>query len=172
MTTPADLYRTCRVSALRLETRQDYRVPGDEARQRAFHAGEPLPPPGPGKAADLELITRLRQRGVNVGRVHVITRPISDYVRYELAVYGENVAAGEDVLIADASVYPELAGLTQDFALFDSETAVLFGYGEDGVVRGYQITKDQRIVRHCLDRYSTAAARAVPRADFVAAAIL
>ena len=47
MTTPADLYRTCRVSARRLETLQDYDVSGDEERLRAFLAGEPLPPPRP-----------------------------------------------------------------------------------------------------------------------------
>jgi hypothetical protein len=35
--TPGDLYRTCRVSAYRIETLQHYVVPDDEERQRAFH---------------------------------------------------------------------------------------------------------------------------------------
>ena len=61
--TPADLYRTCRVSACRLETLQHYDVPGDEERQRAFLAGEPLPPPRQGKLDDLKLITKLRESG-------------------------------------------------------------------------------------------------------------
>ena len=107
-----------------------------------------------------------------MGRVHVVDRPLTDYVRYELAVYAENVAAGEDVLIADSSVYPELAGLTQDFALFDSETAVLFDYDEDGLVRGYRISDDVRIVRGCTEQYVAVAERAVPFADFMAAATL
>ena len=63
MTTPADLYRTCRTSARRLETRQHYLVPGDDERQRAFLAGSELPAPGPGKIADLELIADLVRRG-------------------------------------------------------------------------------------------------------------
>lgn len=172
MTTPADLYRTCRDSARRLETRQDYRVAADAERQRAFLVDGALLPPGPGKAADLELIASLRQRGVYVGRTHVISRPITDYVRYELAVYAENISAGEDVLIADSSVYPELADLTQDFALFDSKTAILFDYREDGVVRGYQITEDPDTVHRCYEQYDLAAARAVPLADFIAAATL
>ena len=51
--TPADLYRTCRFSARRLEVRQHYDVSGDEERQRAFRTGAPLPPPRPAKLDDL-----------------------------------------------------------------------------------------------------------------------
>jgi hypothetical protein len=170
MTTPADLYRTCRHSARRLETLQDYDVSGDEDRMAAFLAGEPLPPPGPGKLADLELIASLRQRGVHVGRVHVITRPLSDYVRYELAVYAENAAAGEDVRIADGTAHPALGKLAQDFAVFDSETVILFDYDGNGRVRGYRIADDPVTVRRCVGQYVLAAAQSVSLARFTAAA--
>jgi hypothetical protein len=83
--TPADLYRTCSASAWRIEVLQHYTGTADEERQRAFHAGEPLPPPGAGKLASLALISRLRHAGREVGRVHVVSRPLSAYVRYELA---------------------------------------------------------------------------------------
>lgn len=53
MTTPADLYRTCRVSACRLETLQHYAGTGDEDRQRTFHAGQQPRPPRQGKLDDL-----------------------------------------------------------------------------------------------------------------------
>jgi uncharacterized protein DUF6879 len=168
MTTPADLYRTCRVSARRLETLQDYDVSGDEERLRAFLAGEPLPPPRQGKADDLALIADLRKRGRYVGRVHVVDRPLTDYVRYELAVYAENVAAGEDVLIADRSAHPELDGLAQDFAIFDSETVVLFDY-DDGRVRGYRVASDRETVKRCVAEYDLAAGKSVPLAEFMAA---
>jgi hypothetical protein len=73
--TPVDLYRTCQVSACRLETLQHYA--GDEGeRQRAFLAGEPLPPPGPRKRDDLELIAALMQKRRVVQRVHVVGRPL------------------------------------------------------------------------------------------------
>lgn len=169
--TPADLYRTCRASARRLETLQHYDVPGDEDRQRAFRAGEPLPPPKPGKLADLALIAELRKAGRYVGRVHVVDQPLSPYVRYELAVYAENVAAGEDVLIADRSLHPDLEGLAQDFAIFDSETVVLFDYDSGGRIRGYQIASDQETVKRCVYLYGLAAARAVPLAEFMAASL-
>ena len=168
MTTPADLYRTCGVSARRLETLQDYDVSGDEERLRAFLAGEPLPPPRQGKADDLALIADLRKRGRYVGRVHVVDRPLTDYVRYELAVYAENVAAGEDVLIADRSAHPELDRLAQDFAIFDSETVVLFDY-DVGRVRGYRVVSDHETVKRCVAEYELAAGKSVPLAEFMAA---
>ena len=168
--TPLDLYRTCRFSARRLETLQHYDVPGDEERQQAFRAGAPLPPPRPTKLDDLELIAELRERGVYVGRVHVIDRPLSEYVRYELAVYAENIAAGEDVLIADRSVHPELGRLTEDFAIFDSETVILFDYDAGGRVRGYRIADDPVTVKRCVGQYILAAGVAVPLTEFPAAA--
>jgi hypothetical protein len=169
MTTPTNLYHTCRVSARRLETLQDYDVSGDQERMRAFLAGEALPPPGHGKAGDLALIADLRRRGRYLGRVHVVDWPLTDYVRYELAVYAENVAAGEDVLIADRSAHPELEGLAQDFAIFDSETAILFDYDDDGRVSGYRVVDDRETVERCVAEYGLAAARAVSLAEFMAA---
>jgi hypothetical protein len=176
MTTPADLYRTCRVSACRLETLQHYDVSGDEERQRAFLAGEPLPPPRQGKADDLALIADLRKRGQYVGRVHVVDRPLSDYVRYELAVYAENVAAGEDVRIADRSLHPELAPLAQDFAIFDAgtgrATVVLFDYDSGGRVRDYQVVaSDQETVKRFRDQYHLALSLSVPLSEFMAASL-
>jgi hypothetical protein len=173
--TPADLYRTCRVSACRLETLQNYDVPGDEERQRAFHAGHSLPPPRRAKQDDLDLIAKLHQSGRKVGRVHVVDRPLSPYVQYELAVYAENVAAGEDVAIADTSLHPELGALTEDFAIFDAETddasVVLFDYDSGGRVRGYRIANDWETVDRCREQYDLALSRSVPLAKFIAASL-
>jgi hypothetical protein len=173
--TPADLYRNCRVSACRLETLQHYTVPADEERQRAFHAGEPLPPPRQGKLDDLRVISDLRQSGRQVGRVHIVDQPPSGYVRYELAVYAENVAAGEDVRIADRSVHPELEALTLDFAIFDAGTAdaavVLFDYDSDGRILGYSIPRDRKTIDRCQEQYSLALARSVSLGDFMASSL-
>ncbi len=171
--TPADLYRTCRFSACRLETLQEYAASGDGERRRAFHAGEPLPPPGPGKLDDLGLIAQLRKAGRQVGRVHVVDQPLSDYIHYELAVYAENVAAGEDVRIADRSLHPELGGLGRDFVIFDAGTGhaavILFDYDSDGRVLGYRIASDRETVERCQEQYELALTRSVPLSEFMAA---
>lgn len=172
--TPADLYRDCALSAWRVEALQHYTVPGDEERQRAFHAGEALPPPGPGKREDLALISRLTGEGRTVGRIHVVDRPLSDYVRYELAVYAENVAAGEEVRIADRSLYPELGEITKDFTIFDAEAGldaevILFDYDDAGLVQGYRITDRAGSIEYCRELLELAYAYSVPLAEFVAA---
>lgn len=171
--TPVDLYRTAEASVWRVEVLQHYDVPGDEGRQHAFHAGEPLPPPRPELAGDHELIAALRASGVTVGRVHVVDRPLSPYVRYELAVYAENVEAGEDVRIADRYQYPELAGLTEDFAIADPEGrhpgVILFDVSESGRITGYRVDCSRRTTRRCREQLALALARAVPLAEFAAA---
>jgi hypothetical protein len=166
--TPKDLYRTCRVSAWRLETLQHY----DEERQHSFRVGEPLPPPRQAKLDDLRLISELRQAGVKVGRVHIVDRPLSAYVRYELAVYAENVAAGEDVRIANRSAHPELAPLHRDFAIFDAETSqpevILFRYDGAGRILGYEHTRDAATVQQCREQNALALSMSVPLGEFAA----
>lgn len=168
--TPGDLYRTCRTSAWRLEVLQHYEVPDDRERQQAFHEGRPLPAPRQSKLDDLQLITELRRSGRDIGRVHVITWPLSDYVRYELAAYSENVTAGENVRIADASRHPDLLALTTDFALFDGETdapqLVLFDYEPSGRITGYRHVQDAATIAPYQGRFRLAFERSVPLEEF------
>jgi hypothetical protein len=171
--TPVDLYRDCTLSAWRIEAPQDYAGTGDQERQRAFREGKPLPPPGPGKREDLALIARLTGAGRTVGRVHVVDRPLSDYVLYEFAAYAENVSAGEQVRIADRSEYPELGEVAEDFTIFDAETSeaavILFDYDDAGLIRGYRIATDHATVERCLGQLDLAYAYSVPLAEFTAA---
>jgi hypothetical protein len=170
--TPGDLYRTCRTSAFRLEVLQHYIVSDDKARQTAFHEGKPLPPPRQSKVDDLRLISDLRQTGREIGRVHVVTWPLSDYVRYELAVYAENVAAGEDVRIADGTGSPELAQLTTDFAIFDAETddphVILFDYTSAGELLRYEYTQAEAVVERCRQQRRLALESSVALSEFTA----
>lgn len=167
--TPRDLYRTCRVSAYRLETLQRY-IGDEDDRQRAFLAGEELPPPGPGKLDDLQLISELRRAGRRVGRVHIVSLPLTDYMRYELAAYAENAAAGEEIRIADAAD-TVLAEMTKDFAIFDSETddpqVILFDYSTDGLICGYEHVTDRSVVDQRRRQFRTAYERSVPLTEFV-----
>jgi hypothetical protein len=171
--TPGDLYRTCKVSAYRLEVMQHYDVPGDEERQRVFHAGGGLLAPGASKQADLQLIAALRTAGRRIGRVHVITRPLTDYIRYELAVYRENVEAGEDVRIADAAVHPDLVTLTTDFVLYDADTdepqVILFAYTPHGRLVEYTHSQEPAIITRCQNQLDLALSSSVALDEFVAA---
>ena len=120
--TLTELFETFRESAFRLETLQYYVLGEDEPRRQAFREGRPLPP-RPGKTESMRLVQAAVAAGKQVHRVHVVDLPLSDYIRYELAVYPENIAAGEDVRITRRDAHPGLNDLDTDFWLFDAETA-------------------------------------------------
>jgi hypothetical protein len=129
-------------------------------------------PPGPGKRDDLELIAALKQASRAVQRVHVVSRPLSDYIRYELTAYAENAAAGEDIRIADRSAHRELGDLGEDFTIFDAGTSgasvILFRYDGGGRLHGYRHATDQETVMRCGGQYDLALACSVPLNEFMA----
>ncbi|MFJ5119242.1 MULTISPECIES: DUF6879 family protein [unclassified Kitasatospora] len=59
-------------------------------------------PAGPADtAARTDRVKGCRSTGRRVGRVHVLTRPLTDHLRFEFAHYRHNIAAGEDIRILD-----------------------------------------------------------------------
>ena len=77
--------------AFRLETLQVYDMASEQAEYDRFLASGELHIPD-----DDQWLTRVRHfrgTGRRVGRVHVATRPLTDYLRYEFAVY-RHTAAG------------------------------------------------------------------------------
>ncbi len=112
--TLTELFETFRESAFRLEALQHYVLEEDEPRRQAFRAGHPLPP-RPGKIESMRLVRNAVAAGKRVHRVHVVELPLTEYLRYELAVYRENIAAGEDVRIADRAAHRGLRELDTDF---------------------------------------------------------
>lgn len=79
--------------------------------------------------------------GKQMGRVHVVDEPLSDYLRFELTCgYPATVAAGEDIRIMDLEDYPILTFPLRDFWLFDDATAAVMDYDDDGVFLGADLT--------------------------------
>jgi hypothetical protein len=77
-------------------------------------------------------VRNFRSTGRTIGRVHVVTRPLSDYLRYEFAFYEHTVQAGEDVRILDASDHPDHGISHQDFWIFDESAVVRMEYDISG----------------------------------------
>ncbi|MEU5426697.1 DUF6879 family protein [Streptomyces olivoreticuli] len=116
--------------AWRLETLPVYRVPQEEAAIRRFMAGNPVT-----REAVQPWFDRVRAyvaSGRSVGRVHVITRPLTDYLRFEFDHYRHNVEAGEDIRILDVTDRPNPVAGVQDFWMFDRSRVVLMHYESDG----------------------------------------
>lgn len=147
--TPADLaelFVTFKARAFRLEAQGAYLVPEEEQRLAAYRAGWGVAP----RSEDdtwLSLVFRAREAGRHITRVRVVDRPLNDYTRFQLAVYPENIDAGEDVSLVLRSRLPGRGAderWHQDFWFFDFSTVVVLRHDEDGRLVGLEERADHR----------------------------
>lgn len=161
-----------RATAFRLETLSRYA--GDEGEEFAiFLAGEPLPERSTRTVPWLRRVADTTAAGARWQRVHVLSRPLTDYLRFEMVGYKANVDAGEDVRIADRGVHPELGILCRDFWLFDAETPDAFAMPmhQDAVGRlvSFDIVDDARAIEQYRRDRDLALAFSVPLHEYTAA---
>ncbi|MBB5117671.1 hypothetical protein AF335_03910 [Streptomyces eurocidicus] len=150
--------------AFRLETLSLYSMPGEQEEYERYRASGELIIPD-----DDPWLTRVRgfrNSGRWIGRVHVITRPLSDYLQYEFAVYAHTAKAGEDIRILDLTDHPNPGLPEQDFWMFDNSTVVLMNYGPDGTQKGRDLlsSPDLDQYRHWKD---LALSSSVPYAEYI-----
>lgn len=126
------MFRGIESEAWRLETLPQYLVPQEADEIEAFRAGKRVDP-RTYSSAYTEDLKRLRTEGKRKGRVHVLTQPLSEYLRFEFSrYYGPHALAGEDVRILDVTGRDNPLQGVQDFWLFDRSTVVLMHYESDG----------------------------------------
>lgn len=150
-----------RTSAWRWECQGIYREPSEEEPLRRFLAGEP----------NLEWfqgwLARVRTwiaSGQRIGRVRMLTNPLTDYLRFELSITPPAIEAGEDIRFLSAARAAELGAPTEDFWLFDDERVLALRFGEHGVSGAELITDPGKVSAYRAWR-DTASAAAVPFTD-------
>jgi hypothetical protein len=124
-------------SAFRLESRQNYNVPGDQADLARFLAGEPKP-----EERKKDLYESVRSRvadGMAYTKVKVLRRPLTDYQRWFLAwAIPDSIEAGMEYRVIDITDrevdLPDL-----DFWLYDDSTVVVLDYHEDDSPKGAEL---------------------------------
>jgi hypothetical protein len=153
-------------SAFRLELLDDYDSPITRERIARFLAGEP-------EDQDVrdywdQVVGDARQAGKIMERVHVVSEPLTDYLRFEFDFYRGSVRAGEDIriLTADDAAGLELPGF--DFWLFDDSRAAVMYYAERGVWLRTEIVTEPGFVEHCRRWRRAALSRAIPFNTFMA----
>lgn len=133
-------------SAWRLEVLDDYAGTdgGGELLefQRTGHVA-PRPPGHPWR----RIIENARNRGAKIGRTRLLGHPITPYSQYELAVYEDNVAIGEDVRILDRRRLDDSWNGAPDVWLFDDQAAFRMLYGERGTWLGAEDVEPAPIAR-------------------------
>ena len=159
-------------SAWRLEALPQYNPRTDASFRHFVETGEVLPlEDRPGKQEWMRLVAEAVTQGKRLGRVRIVGQPLADGERWELAVFDENAAAGEDVRIADRTAHPELAELTRDFWLLDDETdrpvAQLMTYDPDGQYVSREVTSDPAVIARCRAQRDRALARSVDLKEFL-----
>jgi hypothetical protein len=77
-------------------------------------------------AARQGLVRRVRESGRTMERVHIVSEPVTDYIRFSLLHgYPASVEAGEDVRILGVVAAHEAGLGRDDFWLFDNDLAAM-----------------------------------------------
>jgi hypothetical protein len=128
-------------SAFRLELLDAYAVDSDGGDFDRYVRGEPGPTMER-KRPWLDRLRRERDAGILNQRVHVLTTPLTQYLRYECEWgYRPNVEAGEDIRIIDLAEQTPPADLPDhDFWLVDDRYGVRMLYDLRGQFLGAEIT--------------------------------
>ncbi|MFD8910232.1 DUF6879 family protein [Streptomyces sp. NPDC059575] len=153
-----------RREAWRLETLPWYRVPSEDGDIRDFLAGHRIDP-AHYSSGYTDGLRRLRAEGKSKGRVHVVSRPLTDYLRFEFMYYAVHAAAGDDIRILDVTDRPNPLEGVQDFWLFDRSEVVLMNYATDGTQINREVFEGD--VTPFLEYQRIALAESVPFEEYV-----
>jgi hypothetical protein len=132
MTDLGALLRKFRISAFRLETRDRYSVPQEAEWFAEWQRTGTLPELTPENDSWLKLVAEATRAGKQMQRVHLVTPPLTDYLRFEFATQVPSVECGENCRVAELEQDPALLQCSQDFWVFDSSTVVVLEYDEAG----------------------------------------
>ncbi|MFF3317999.1 DUF6879 family protein [Streptomyces sp. NPDC003035] len=162
--TLGDLFDSFQREAFRLETLDDYSRSGNVDAFRAFQEGRPQP-----DDYNAEWVAELRShtsRGKRVYRVHVLARPLTEYLRFELGWgYRKNMTGGEEFFVLDTTDAPNPLEDVPDFWLFDGTDTAVMAYDERGAFQGAKLLQAAEAERFVSYR-ETALAHAEPFTDW------
>ncbi|WP_405916275.1 DUF6879 family protein [Streptomyces sp. NBC_00728] len=125
-------FRGFQSEAWRLEAMPQYLMPQEAEEFAAFRSGARVDPLTV-SSAYTDRLRRQAAEGRSQGRVHVVTRPLSDYLRFEFhRYYAPHAQAGEQIRILDVTDRQNPLAGVQDFWIFDHAEVVLMNYHSDG----------------------------------------
>ncbi|PSK96328.1 hypothetical protein CLV63_112213 [Murinocardiopsis flavida] len=146
-------------SIFRLELLDHYEVASDGGDFARYLKGDAAPM-AERKRPWLAKLAAEREAGIRRQRVHVLSTPLTAYLRYECEWgYVPNAAAGEEILIIDTTEVDQPDGLVDhDFWLIDDSHAITMRYDESSRFVGAEPVDEP-------DRYRCARDAAVAMAE-------
>lgn len=132
-------------SAWRLEVQGSYDEPEEREPLRRWLAGDP----DDSWMADwYAWVREVTAAGRGVGRVRVLTEPLTTYLQFELSITGPAVQAGEDIRIVPADVAARTELGDEDFWLFDDKLVAAIRFGDTGVAGAELIDDPAAVARY------------------------
>ncbi|MFF1376468.1 DUF6879 family protein [Streptomyces sp. NPDC058308] len=151
--------------AFRLETLDDYSGSGGVDAYHAFLAGKPQPEEYK-SAGWVTTVRNAARAGKRMYRVHILSRPLSKYLRFELGWgYMRNQEAGEEFFILDTTEQANPLKGVPDFWSYDERSVVTMQYGEGGKFLGAELVPEGQ-ASEWLERRDMAMSLAVPFRDW------
>lgn len=149
-------------SSYRLEQRDAYVAANEQDPFRRFMAGEPRDDAW--REPWRRFIRSAMAAGKHMERVHVVTEPLTDYIRFELEwAYPASVEAGENVKILPRSVADRLELPTCDYWLFDSRRLVaLMDYDDQGNWLSVDLVEDPAVISEYVRGRNVAMHHSIP----------
>lgn len=167
----ADLMRTFKRSAWRLETQPFYVENYEQADLKLYLAGTPRQP----DQADwfrpwMEQVARQTAQGKRIGRVRVQSEPPTGYQRWERYVGRWNIAAGEDIKYMSRSRAEQIGlPLDHDWWLLDDGRVIVMKFAVTGEIASKELITDPGSVAPYLTWRDLAVRNATPAAQIAAA---
>lgn len=114
----------------------------------------------------LDLIREVTGRGVRVRRARVVSEPVTDYIRFEHATTGSNVAAGEQVRWLPRHLATGLLLSANDCWVFDGQQAQFNYFSGPGEFFGTRLSAVPEIAAQCAAAFEAVWERAIPHQDY------
>jgi hypothetical protein len=152
-------------SAFRLETLPEYRVEQEAEWFAEWQRSGTVPELTPDNDSWCKLLSEAASAGRRMQRVRLVSTPLTDYERFELATFRDSVAAGEEIWVCDRESWERIARADnlRDFWLFDDETTITLEYDAEGRFQG---TGDGER-RICIRQRDLAMEHSIPLAEFL-----
>lgn len=116
----------------------------------------------------LSFIKDVTTKGVKVERARVVTEPHTDYVRWELALDPQNIAAGEDIRYLPRRHTEGIVLPDEDCWLFDDERLVLSLFKPGGGSGGFAREADPDLIARYRSACDQVWSLAVPYSQYIA----
>lgn len=160
------LFDGVEASWFRLETLQSYDVGYESTEFQDFlRTGRLDREPG----AWQQMIAAHTAAGRVLSRVHVIEEPLSDYIRYELAAYQINAAAGEQIGLIPVSqgTWPQGLPRGVDYWLFDDRHLWSMEYDDASQFIAAERIEDPERMQQAREWRDVALAKATPLSAYL-----